>query len=101
MARNGNAKPATVKGAAPNGAKRAHPANGAKTPSNGAKTAANGAKSPANGASLRGNGAVVDAAALEAVEQALRAAAAGDFDIRLPGRRRDSLGRLEAAYNQL
>ena len=42
-----------------------------------------------------------DDASLERVEQALRAAAAGDFSIRLPGRRRDTLGRLESAYNQL
>ena len=47
-----------------------------------------------------GNGGV-DEASLERVEQALRAAAAGDFSIRLPGRRRDTVGRLESAYNQL
>src|SRR5205085_2662877 len=49
----------------------------------------------------RANGAAADAVALERVEAALRAAAAGDFSVRLPGRRRDTVGRLEAAYNQL
>jgi len=35
------------------------------------------------------------------VEQALRAAAGGDFQVRLPARRKDEIGRLEAAYNDL
>ncbi|HEV7176004.1 MAG TPA: HAMP domain-containing protein, partial [Solirubrobacteraceae bacterium] len=39
--------------------------------------------------------------ALARVEQALRAAAAGDFSVRLPARRKDGIGALEAAYNQL
>jgi signal transduction histidine kinase/CheY-like chemotaxis protein/HAMP domain-containing protein len=39
--------------------------------------------------------------ALERLEQALKAAAAGDFDVRLPARRKDEIGRLEAAYNEL
>ena len=39
--------------------------------------------------------------ALARVEQALRAAAGGDFSVRLPARRKDSIGALEAAYNQL
>src|SRR5205085_3578298 len=49
----------------------------------------------------RANGSAADAVALERIEGALRAAAAGDFSVRLPGRRRDPVGRLEAAYNQL
>ncbi len=40
-------------------------------------------------------------AALERMEQALRAAAGGDFGVRLPARRKDAIGRLEAAYNEL
>ncbi|HEY1509579.1 MAG TPA: HAMP domain-containing protein [Solirubrobacteraceae bacterium] len=39
--------------------------------------------------------------ALARVEQALRAAAAGDFSVRLPARRKDAIGSLESAYNQL
>src|SRR5436305_14919688 len=39
--------------------------------------------------------------ALERLEEALKAAAAGSFDVRLPARRRDEIGRLEAAYNEL
>jgi HAMP domain-containing protein/signal transduction histidine kinase/CheY-like chemotaxis protein len=39
--------------------------------------------------------------ALARVEQALRAAAAGDFSVRLPARRKDAIGGLEAAYNEL
>ncbi len=39
--------------------------------------------------------------ALGRLELALRAAAAGDFRMRLPGRRKDQVGRLEAAYNEL
>ena len=31
----------------------------------------------------------------------MRAAAEGDFAVRLPARRKDEIGRLEAAYNQL
>src|SRR6201747_3081967 len=43
----------------------------------------------------------VSGPALARVEQALRAAAGGDFSVRLPARRRDAIGALEAAYNQL
>src|SRR5205085_4163403 len=42
-----------------------------------------------------------DEESLAPVEQALHAAVAGNFSIRLPGRRRDPVGRLESAYNQL
>ncbi|MEA2160338.1 MAG: hypothetical protein QOD66_2718, partial [Solirubrobacteraceae bacterium] len=63
----------------------------------------------ASGRAVRGNGGPpqgpseehgVDPA-LERVEQALRAAAGGDFQVRLPARRKDEIGRLEAAYNDL
>jgi HAMP domain-containing protein len=43
----------------------------------------------------------LSAPALARVEQALRAAAAGDFSVRLPARRKDAIGGLEAAYNEL
>ncbi len=39
--------------------------------------------------------------ALARVERALREAAAGNFGVRLPARRKDAIGSLEAAYNQL
>jgi HAMP domain-containing protein/signal transduction histidine kinase/CheY-like chemotaxis protein len=39
--------------------------------------------------------------ALGRIEQALRAAAAGDFSVRLPARRKDAIGGLEDAYNEL
>ncbi len=39
--------------------------------------------------------------ALARLEQALQAAAAGDFGVRLPARRKDAIGPLEAAYNEL
>src|SRR5581483_5515918 len=40
-------------------------------------------------------------AALARLHEALKAAADGDFSVRLPGRRKDQIGQLEAAYNQL
>jgi HAMP domain-containing protein/signal transduction histidine kinase/CheY-like chemotaxis protein len=40
-------------------------------------------------------------ASLQRIEHALRAAAAGDFSVRLPARRNDAIGGLEAAFNQL
>ena len=42
-----------------------------------------------------------DDAALKRLEQTLRAAAAGDFGVRLPARRKDATGTLERAYNEL
>jgi len=39
--------------------------------------------------------------ALGRLEEALLAAAAGDFEVRLPARRNDDVGRLEAAFNEL
>jgi HAMP domain-containing protein/signal transduction histidine kinase/DNA-binding response OmpR family regulator len=74
-----------------------------KTNPTGASSAGgNGARASNSGARGRnGPGSGVDETSLARVEEALRAAAAGDFSIRLPGRRRDTVGRLEAAYNQL
>jgi signal transduction histidine kinase/HAMP domain-containing protein/DNA-binding response OmpR family regulator len=66
--------------------------------------AGNGATARArNGPGQNGSArnARIDDESLARVEQALRAAVAGDFSVRLPGRRRDTLGRLESAYNQL
>src|SRR5436305_13225970 len=62
--------------------------------------AGNGAAGAGNGRTRNGNHQI-DEESLARVEQALRAAAAGDFSVRLPGRKRDTLGRLESAYNQL
>ena len=62
-----------------------------------------GARKPANGASApvaNGRGRVDDPG-LARLEHAMQAAAAGDFTVRLPARRKDDIGRLEAAYNQM
>ncbi|MBV9001154.1 MAG: HAMP domain-containing protein, partial [Solirubrobacterales bacterium] len=74
------------------------PANGtARKPANGrARKPANGAAAPLASARSR-----VDDPALARLEHAIRAAAAGDFGVRLPARRKDDIGRLEAAYNQM
>jgi len=87
-------------------------ANGAATSrktANGAAAARKAANAPAtsrtaaNGAttSAKNGRARVDDPALARLENALQAAAAGDFGVRLPARRKDDIGRLEAAYNQL
>jgi HAMP domain-containing protein/signal transduction histidine kinase/CheY-like chemotaxis protein len=67
-------------------------ANGATTPGK----ATNGGAPPAKNGRAR-----VDDPALARLEHALQAAAAGDFGVRLPARRKDDIGRLEAAYNQM
>jgi HAMP domain-containing protein/signal transduction histidine kinase/DNA-binding response OmpR family regulator len=46
-------------------------------------------------------GGRTDDQALARVEQALREAADGNFGVRLPARRKDAIGSLEAAYNEL
>ena len=48
-----------------------------------------------NGRAQKPNGRL-DEESLSRVEQALRAAAAGDFSIRLPGRRRDTLAHVSS-----
>src|SRR5205085_12460176 len=53
----------------------------------------------AEGTNGGGSGARDDT--LRRVTAALRAAAAGDFDVRLPARRRNAEGDLEAAFNEL
>ena len=53
-----------------------------------------------NGAPRNGR-AGLDDPALARLEDALHAAAAGDFSVRLPARRKDDVGRLESAYNQM
>src|SRR5580704_11957103 len=59
-------------------------------------------KAPNGAATTAKNGrALVDDPALARLEHALQAAAAGDFGVRLPARRKDDIGRLEAAYNQM
>jgi signal transduction histidine kinase/HAMP domain-containing protein/CheY-like chemotaxis protein len=51
-----------------------------------------------NGRRQNGRG---DDSALARLEEALRAATGGDFGIRLPARRKDAVGRVEAAFNEL
>ncbi len=62
-----------------------------------------GTATPSGSRSNRAGGPAADGGdlALAALEQALRAAAAGDFRTRLPARAGDDLGRLGDAYNQL
>jgi len=62
-----------------------------------ATNGAAGSRRATNGAAA----ARVDDPALARLEHALQAAAAGDFGVRLPARRKDDIGRLEAAYNQM
>ncbi len=96
--------------------KAANGATAARKSGNGATTArksgngATTARKSGNGATTarkNGNGATangrarVDDPALARLEHALQAAAAGDFGVRLPARRKDDIGRLEAAYNQM
>src|ERR1700751_3605764 len=77
-------------------------ANGAATTRKSANGAARTRRPPANGAAPAKNGRARAAAPAPArLEQALQAAAAGDFGLRLPARRKDDIGRLEAAYNQM
>src|SRR5947209_3210485 len=54
---------------------------------------ANGGRSPAK--------ARASTPELTRLEQALQAAATGDFSVRLPAKRKDRIGRVEAAYNAL
>jgi hypothetical protein len=70
------------------------------TGSSGARTGSSNGGRSRNGNGNGGLGAR-DQEALERLELALRAATAGDFGLRLPARRLDAVGRLEAAYNDL
>src|SRR5947209_6019634 len=60
----------------------------------------NGKRRGGSGDGARGTAAIADPV-LARLEDALRAAAVGDFGVRLPARRKDEIGRVEAAYNQL
>ncbi|MGA8717553.1 MAG: HAMP domain-containing protein, partial [Solirubrobacteraceae bacterium] len=79
------------------------PANGAATTRKAATNGATTARKSSNGAGapVKNGRALVDDPALARLEHALQAAAAGDFGVRLPARRKDDIGRLEAAYNQM
>jgi HAMP domain-containing protein/signal transduction histidine kinase/CheY-like chemotaxis protein len=79
------------------------PANGAATTRKAATNGATTARKSSNGAAApaKNGRALVDDPALARLEHALQAAAAGDFGVRLPARRKDDIGRLEAAYNQM
>jgi methyl-accepting chemotaxis protein len=63
----------------------------------------NSARKRANGvpATAKNGRANLDDPGLARLEHAMQAAAAGDFSVRLPARRKDDIGRLEAAFNQM
>ena len=63
--------------------------------------AGNGRSDAAPGKNGREHPTAVADAALLRLEQALLSAAGGDFSTRLPARRRDEIGQIEAAFNQL
>src|SRR5437868_13592258 len=68
----------------------------------GKATAGSGRKSASGTAAVPRNGrALLDDPALGRLEHAMHAAAAGDFSVRLPARRKDDIGRLESAFNQM
>jgi HAMP domain-containing protein/signal transduction histidine kinase/CheY-like chemotaxis protein len=102
----GSTKAADSAGKATNGASRKGANASARRGSNAsARRGSNGsARRVANGAATAGrrdSRPGVEDPALTRLEDALRAAAAGDFSIRLPARRKDEVGRLESAYNQM
>jgi signal transduction histidine kinase/HAMP domain-containing protein/CheY-like chemotaxis protein len=79
-------------------------AAGERKSGNGGSRKSNGAaRKTSNGtAALPRNGhALVDDPALARLERAMHAAVGGDFSVRLPARRKDDIGRLEAAFNQM
>src|SRR5690242_4089306 len=96
--RSASAKRGAAKAA--NGAARKPTTGAAPKPPNGAarKPTNGAARKPTNG-TARNGAAHHDDPALARLEDALRAAAAGDFTVRLPARRKDEVGSLEAAYN--
>ncbi|MBV9334662.1 MAG: HAMP domain-containing protein, partial [Solirubrobacterales bacterium] len=65
------------------------------------KSSNGAARKTFNGASVRNGRAYAGDPATARLEHAMQAAAAGDFGVRLPARRKDDIGRLEAAYNQM
>jgi HAMP domain-containing protein len=96
-----------------NGTTRQPSARTARQPSNGTtcqpsartsrQASSDPARRPSNGAAATGaNGrAHLDDTALTRLEHAMQAAAAGDFGVRLPARRKDDIGRLEVAFNRM
>src|SRR5436305_7632907 len=86
--------------------RRGKPANGtaARTATDRANGKPNGARrKAADGATAppRNGRALLDDPAVARLEHAMHAAAGGDFSVRLPARRKDDIGRLESAYNQM
>src|SRR6516225_1518966 len=82
---------------------QARPESAAKAKNGTARTgkATNGKATNGVPATPRNGRAVVDDPALARLEHAMQAAAAGDFSVRLPARRKDDIGRLESAFNQM
>ena len=71
-------------------------------PSTASPPRATGLRQRATARRAKRNGAPANGtAALSRLEEALHAAAGGEFGIRLRARRKDEIGRLEAAYNEL
>ena len=66
-----------------------------------ARTAVPKGKGSARAAATSPTNGDVATASLQRIEQALRAATAGDFSVRLPARRKDAIGDVETAFNQL
>ena len=66
-----------------------------------ARTAAPKGKGSGRAAAPSRTNGDASTASLQRIEQALSAAAAGDFSVRLPARRKDAIGGVEAAFNQL
>src|SRR5581483_7188930 len=64
---------------------------------------ANSARKSTNGvpATAKNGRVVLDDPAVARLEHAMQLAASGDFSVRLPARRKDDIGRLEAAFNQM
>ncbi len=64
---------------------------------------ASSARKSTNGvpATAKNGRALLDDPAVARLEHAMHLAASGDFSVRLPARRKDDIGRLEAAFNQM
>ena len=72
------------------------PPNGAKSNNGAGRRASDGASAPP-----RNGGVLRDDPAVARLEHAMQVAAAGDFSVRLPARRKDDIGRLESAFNHM
>ena len=73
---------------------------GGTAPNRAAGKTANGATGKASGGTRNGR-SLPDDPAVARLEHAMHLAASGDFSVRLPARRKDDIGRLEAAFNQM